>query len=116
MSLRRLRGLCALALAALAVAAPEIAAACSVCGAGRDDKSQFAFLIGSIFLSVLPLALIGTAVYVLVRRARRIAAEEAAGIHRLPERPVRPTTRTATAASAATSPVARLRLGRPAGS
>lgn len=72
------------AVALALTAAPRLAAACSVCGAGPDDKTQGAFVMGSLFLSVLPLALIGGTVWLLVRRARRIAAEEAAGVVRLP--------------------------------
>ena len=43
----------------LAVAAPEIARACSVCGAGRDDETRNAFLLTTLLLSVLPLAMLG---------------------------------------------------------
>lgn len=103
-----------LAIASISLAAllPRLAAACSVCGGGRDDKTQYAFVIGSIFLSVLPLALIGSAVYVLVRRARRIAAEEATDLHRVPGRSPLPATRASgRPASVPGSPAASLRLG-----
>jgi hypothetical protein len=53
-----------------------------VCGGGQDDATQRAFLVGTIFLSVLPLVVIGSVVYVVWRRAKRIAAEEAAGVVR----------------------------------
>jgi hypothetical protein len=43
----------------LALAAPEAARACSVCGAGRDDETRVAFLVTTLFLSVLPLAMVG---------------------------------------------------------
>ena len=59
----------ALALAAW-VAAPELARACAVCTAGRDDETQAAFLGTTAFLSVLPLALIGGFVWWLRRRVR----------------------------------------------
>lgn len=97
------RGRAALAVvAALALAgAPRLAAACPVCGGGANDRTQGAFVIGSLLLSILPLALIGGAAWFLVRRARRIAAEEAAGVVRLPERPAR------SEASARTEPAAR---------
>ena len=39
------------------LAAPRIAQACSVCSAGREDETQTAFLITTLFLSVLPLAM-----------------------------------------------------------
>lgn len=77
------------ALAALAM--PRLALACAVCSSGRDDETQLAFLIGTIFLSLTPLALIGGVAWALWRRVKRIAAEEAAGVIRLPERrPARP--------------------------
>lgn len=74
-----------------ALAAPRLAVACSVCSSGRDDETQLAFLIGTIFLSLTPLALIGGVAWALWRRAKRIAAEEAAGVIRLAQRrPARP--------------------------
>jgi Ca2+/Na+ antiporter len=74
------------ALAALLTAAPEVASACAVCSNGNNAQTQRGFVIGSIFLSVLPPAFVGTVVYVIWRRAKKIAAEEAAGVVRLPER------------------------------
>lgn len=82
---RLARGLAVATVAALA-AAPRVASACAVCSAGRDDKTQGAFLFGSIFLSVLPPAVVGGIAWWIWRRARQIAAEEAAGVIRLPER------------------------------
>jgi hypothetical protein len=64
----------ALALAAL-VAAPQVANACSVCSAGRDDEAQAAFLGTTAFLSVLPLAIIGGFVWWLRRRMRAMDAD-----------------------------------------
>ncbi|HVP31050.1 MAG TPA: hypothetical protein VMW35_18025 [Myxococcota bacterium] len=84
------RILASVPLASAVLLVPRLAAACAVCGAGRDDKSQYAFLIGSIVLSVLPPAFVGGLVLYVVRRARRIAAEEAAGVIRIAERPRRP--------------------------
>ena len=65
---------CALVLAVLAL--PELAAACPMCMAGQGGGTGRAFAIGSLFLSVLPLAVIGTAVWYLRRRARALAAAE----------------------------------------
>lgn len=46
------------ALLSVAVAAaPRLALACSVCTAARDDKAQTAFMLTTIFLSLLPLAM-----------------------------------------------------------
>ena len=55
--------------------APRAAMACSVCRAGRDDESNTAFLIPTTFLSVPPLAGLGTLVFVLWRRIQRLEAE-----------------------------------------
>ena len=75
MSLRRV-AFAALVLAA--VAAPEIASACPMCMAGQGGGTGKAFAIGSVFLSVTPLAVIGAAVLYLRRRARALAAQDAA--------------------------------------
>jgi hypothetical protein len=70
------------ALAAAAVASllpalfPGAAAACAVCTSGRDDDTQRAFLLGTILLSTLPLALIGGIALWLRRRAREASARE----------------------------------------
>lgn len=72
------------ALAALALALPRAAAACPMCMSGTDERVQTAFALGSLALSVLPLAMIGGGVWWLVRRARRIEAQEAQGVIRLP--------------------------------
>jgi cbb3-type cytochrome oxidase subunit 3 len=56
-----------------------------MCVSGRDDNVQAAFAIASLFLSLAPLVMIGGLVFWLWRRARRIAAEEAAGVIRLPD-------------------------------
>ena len=58
------------ALVALLLLAPRIALACSVCMAGRDDETRTAFILTTVFLTVLPLALIGGVVGWLTRRAR----------------------------------------------
>jgi hypothetical protein len=55
-----------------------IASACSVCTAGREEENQVAFLLSTIFMSLMPLLTIGTIVFVLWRRIRRIEAEQAA--------------------------------------
>lgn len=59
----------------LVLAAPRVGLACAVCSAGRDDESNTAFLISTVFLSVLPLAGLGTLVFVLWRRIQRLEAE-----------------------------------------
>jgi cbb3-type cytochrome oxidase subunit 3 len=79
------RALEALVTALVALASPAAAAACSVCMSGRDDDVQAAFAIASAFLTLVPLLMVGGVVFWLRRRARRIAAEEAAGVIRLPD-------------------------------
>ena len=71
-------GLAAAFIAWLVVLSPSIASACSVCTAGRDEENAAAFLISTIFMSVLPLLAIGTLVYVLWRRIQKLEAETAA--------------------------------------
>jgi hypothetical protein len=58
--------------AAVILAAPRIALACAVCTAGREDESNAAFLVSTIFLSLLPLIALGTLVYVLWRRFQKL--------------------------------------------
>jgi predicted cobalt transporter CbtA len=60
-------------LAAALLAAPSVAHACSVCTGGQKEEVGQAFLIGSLFLSVLPLAAIGAVVWWLRRRSRALA-------------------------------------------
>ena len=60
----------------IALAAPEVALACPMCMAGQGGGTGRAFAIGSLFLSVLPLAAIGGAVWYLRRRARALRDAE----------------------------------------
>lgn len=64
------------ALSAAIVASPRVALACAVCSAGREDESNTAFLISTIFLSLLPLAALGTLVFVLWRRFQKLEQSE----------------------------------------
>ena len=68
----------ALALLALPLLLPRLASACAVCSAGRDDETRLAFLLTTLFLSVLPLGIVGGAVWWLVRRSRQLARESVA--------------------------------------
>jgi hypothetical protein len=69
--------LAGLALAAVLLA-PDAARACAVC-AGKDSAAvSWAMLKGTALLSLLPLGVIGTGVWYLRRRARQLAAAEAA--------------------------------------
>jgi hypothetical protein len=60
-----------------AVVLPELASACPMCVVGQGGD-QRAFAIGSIFLSITPPLAVGLMVWYVCRRARAIAAEEAA--------------------------------------
>jgi hypothetical protein len=50
--------------------APRLALACSVCTAGREDETQTAFLVTTIFLSLLPLSMFAGFGFWLWRRYR----------------------------------------------
>lgn len=65
-------------LAGVLVCLPSLSSACAVCGAGRDEENAFAFLMTTLFMSVMPLVAIGTVVYVLWRRIRKLEEERAA--------------------------------------
>ena len=67
-------------IAAVLLHLPSVASACAVCTAGRDEENAFAFLMTTIFMSIMPLAAIGTLVWVLWRRIQKLEAqrEEAA--------------------------------------
>ena len=60
---------------ALILASPSFAEACAVCSAGKDEENAAAFLLSTIFMSLTPLAVIGTLVYVLYRRIQKLEAE-----------------------------------------
>ncbi len=65
---------------------PMVARACAVCSAGRDEENAFAFLMTTIFMSIMPLAGFGTLVFVLWRRMQKLERErEAAGLQPLAE-------------------------------
>ena len=70
-----LRSALATAFVAIAVATPRLAAACAVCMGGVGGGTQKAFATGSLFLSVMPLAVVGTTVWYVRRRAKAIQRE-----------------------------------------
>lgn len=63
------------ALASL-LALPGAAAACPMCLAAPGGGTSQAFAIGSLFLSVIPLVVVGAAVWYLRRRARALREVE----------------------------------------
>ena len=81
--------LLAFALALAASSLPATALAGDSCIAASSSAVQWAFITGSIFLSVTPLVLVGGFVWWLVRRARRMTAEEETGVIHLPTTPAR---------------------------
>lgn len=56
------------------LASPALALACPVCFAAKDEASRIAFLATTVFLTALPLLLIGGVVMWLSKRAQ--AAEQ----------------------------------------
>jgi hypothetical protein len=66
------RRVLAAAAPGLLALAPELARACAVCGAGADeDQSRVAYLLTTLVLSALPLALFGGLVLWLRRLYRQ---------------------------------------------
>ena len=65
----RLRAI-AIALFAFLLAKAPRAHACAVCMSGREEDSQLAFILTTIFMSVLPLAMIGGIAWFVWRRIR----------------------------------------------
>jgi hypothetical protein len=57
--------------------APRASEACAVCSF-RDDGTQKGFMIGTLFMTLLPFAVIGSILLVVRRRLRRAAAVAAA--------------------------------------
>ena len=67
------------ALAALvAIARPEIAAACAVCFGGSESDWTGAFLAGTMIMLALPPAIIGIAGFTIYRAIKRQEARQAA--------------------------------------
>jgi len=75
--MRRLRQLAAPLLVALLLAVPGAAEACSKCLSGRSDEIKLAYILTTVFLSLLPPLAVGGVVWWLVRRARALARAEA---------------------------------------
>ena len=72
-SFPRLARRLAAAIALAILWSPRIAFACSVCTAGRDEANRVAFIATTVFLTFLPLLMIGGVVWWLIRRVRRHA-------------------------------------------
>jgi len=50
--------------------APSLARACAVCMGGQEEESQLAFILMTVFMSALPLVMIGSIAW-FIRRAYR---------------------------------------------
>jgi hypothetical protein len=79
--MRRCLEILALMATAVLLAAPEAAEACSVCSAAQDDSVREAFLVTTVFLSVLPLLLVGGFAWWLRRRMRELDARSGQPSH-----------------------------------
>ena len=62
-----------------ALLAPRISEACAVCSF-RDDGTQRGFLIGTLFMTLLPFVVIGSILLVVRHRLRRAASGGAAPV------------------------------------
>lgn len=69
------RPLLATLLAAALVSLPAVAAACPTCGVG-NGRNKLAFLLTTVFLSLMPLGLIGAGIFWLARKGRAFAGGE----------------------------------------
>ena len=65
--------------ATLCLGAPELARACAVCSSGTEEASRLAFILTTIFLSTLPLLMLGAVLGCLWRRTRQLERE---AVHR----------------------------------
>ena len=82
-------------IAGFLVLTPQLAEACSVCGAGRDEANRVAFIVTTAFMSILPLLIIGGLIMWLRARFRAledvqqstnpdIGTDLSADLHRFP--------------------------------
>lgn len=72
---RRLRAWAIPILPVLLLGLPRAAEACAVCSPAQDEPVREAFLVTTIFLSVLPLFLVGGFAWWLRRRVRESEAQ-----------------------------------------
>jgi hypothetical protein len=59
---------------AIVLGFPRVGWACAVCSAGLEDENRLAFLLTTIFLSALPISLVGGVVWWLRVRVRQMEA------------------------------------------
>ena len=63
--------------AALLLFAPQAVHACAVCFGGQEGDTRMAFILTTVFLTFLPLLMIGGVVWWFRRRFRQLELEEA---------------------------------------
>lgn len=78
-----LRRWVALVVVAVALLTPEVALACPVCFDPRDEN-RFAFLGTTIFLSLLPLGMVGAMVTWVRQRSRKLDQDEKTPVESTP--------------------------------
>jgi hypothetical protein len=83
---RRLRAALAPGLALGLLLAPRLCLACSKCLSGRSEETKLAYVLTTVFLSVLPPLAVAGVVWWLVRRARALEREEASRAVPVPAR------------------------------
>lgn len=54
----------------------SVASACPVCFSAKDEAQRQAFFDTTVFLTLLPLALVGGVIYWIARRARTLDLEQ----------------------------------------
>jgi hypothetical protein len=58
----------------LILTGPSLVEACAVCSAGREDESRTAFIIGTAFMTALPMILVGGLVWWIRKKTREAAS------------------------------------------
>jgi hypothetical protein len=81
------RALARAALVALASAVPSLAHACPVCFSAKDEAGRLAFLGTTLFLTALPLLLIGGVIYWVASRSAAEVDSEPGSAEPTEERP-----------------------------
>jgi peptidoglycan/LPS O-acetylase OafA/YrhL len=74
----------AVAVVAVAMLMPKVALACPVCFDPRDEN-RFAFLGTTIFLSLLPLGMVGAMVTWVRQRSRKLDEDEQNPVESTPQ-------------------------------
>ncbi len=57
---------------------PLTAYACPMCFQGKNEESQIAFIVSTAFMTLLPLLVIGGAIWVVRKRVKKLEARDEA--------------------------------------